>query len=141
MAFYLGVERWRKRGPSRHGVNVHTSILLMLYLLGTAGLGIFWVANQQLPVFDLHYLFGYATIALVIVHLVFNLPIVVRYFKPRKNEGQARIQDRAGRNPGPGFWGARASSPPSCLDPAMVAASSRCTGAPVPSLSGRRWMR
>ena len=30
----------------------------MAYLLCTAGLGLFWVANQQLPVFDWHYLFG-----------------------------------------------------------------------------------
>lgn len=71
---------WRGRMPSRMALNVHTSLLLLAYLLGTAGLGIFWVANQQLPVFDWHYLFGYATLLLVSLHLVFNLPVVVRWF-------------------------------------------------------------
>ncbi len=71
---------WRGRMPSRMALNVHTSLLLLAYLFGTAGLGIFWVANQQLPVFDWHYLFGYATLLLVSLHLVFNLPVVVRWF-------------------------------------------------------------
>lgn len=79
-AAILAVLAWRGRSPARHALNVHTSLLLLAYLLATAGLGIFWVANQQLPVFDWHYLFGYATLALVSVHLVFNLPIVVRWF-------------------------------------------------------------
>lgn len=79
-AVILAVLAWRGRSPARMAINVHTSLLLMAYLLTTAGLGIFWVANQQLPVFDWHYLFGYATLALVAIHLVFNLPIVVRWF-------------------------------------------------------------
>ena len=70
----------RGRAPSRMALNVHLSLLLLAYLLGTAGLGIFWVANQQLPVFDWHYLFGYATLLLVALHLVFNLPVVLRWF-------------------------------------------------------------
>lgn len=68
----------RAKLPPRHVLNMHTSLLLMAYLLVTAGLGIFWVANQQLPVFDLHYLFGYGTLLLVGVHLSFNLPLVLR---------------------------------------------------------------
>lgn len=74
----------RGRMPSRMALNVHISLLLMAYLLGTAGLGIFWVANQQLPVFDWHYLFGYATLLLLALHLVFNLPIVVRWLSRRR---------------------------------------------------------
>ena len=70
---------WRGRTPSRLALNVHISLLLLAYLLGTAGLGIFWVANQQLPVFDWHYLFGYATVLLVSLHLFFNLPVVLRW--------------------------------------------------------------
>ncbi|MDQ2989182.1 MAG: hypothetical protein M3R60_08790, partial [Pseudomonadota bacterium] len=61
----------RGRAPSRQALNVHTSLLLMTYLLATASLGIFWVANQQLPVFDWHYLFGYCTVLLVSLHLYF----------------------------------------------------------------------
>ena len=70
---------WRGRAPSRFALNVHISLLLLAYLLCTAGLGIFWVANQQLPVFDWHYLFGYATVLLVSLHLFFNLPVVLRW--------------------------------------------------------------
>ena len=50
----------------------------------TASLGIFWVANQQLPVFDWHYLFGYATVLLVSLHLAFNFPRVWRFFFARR---------------------------------------------------------
>src|SRR5688572_29753636 len=66
------------RPVSRHLLNVSSSVLLLGYIAATAGLGIFWVANQQLPPFDLHYLFGYGTVALVALHLFFNLPIVFR---------------------------------------------------------------
>jgi hypothetical protein len=62
----------RGRMPSRPALNAWFSLLLMAYLLATAGLGIFWVANQQLPVFDWHYVFGYALLTLVAVHLGFN---------------------------------------------------------------------
>ena len=67
-------------------LNVHTSVLLLAYLLGTAGLGIFWVASQQLPVFDWHYLFDYATLLLVALHLVFNFPIVLRWLDKRRGK-------------------------------------------------------
>ncbi|QYF94577.1 SagB/ThcOx family dehydrogenase [Massilia sp. PAMC28688] len=79
----------RGRAPSRMALNVHISLLLLAYLLGTAGLGIFWVANQQLPVFDWHYLFGYATLFLVGLHLVFNLPLVLRWLGRRGGKAQA----------------------------------------------------
>jgi SagB-type dehydrogenase family enzyme len=78
---YLGVAAARGRLPSRQGVNVQTSLLLMTYLLTTASLGIFWVANQQLPVFDWHYLFGYSTVLLVTIHLCFNLPLALRVLR------------------------------------------------------------
>lgn len=66
------------RRLSRLQLNVASSLLLLAYLGTTAGLGIFWVANQQLPVFDWHYLFGYLTLALLAVHLAFNLRVVWR---------------------------------------------------------------
>lgn len=74
---------WRGKAPSRLALNMHSSLLLMVYLLSTAGLGLFWVANQQLPVFDWHYLFGYATLLLVSLHLFFNLPTAVRWLRRR----------------------------------------------------------
>ncbi|MDB5936278.1 MAG: hypothetical protein JWQ01_3622 [Massilia sp.] len=81
----LAVAAARGRLPARQALNVQTSLLLATYLLATAGLGIFWVANQQLPVFDWHYLFGYCTVLLVTLHLCFNLPLVVRWLRgPRR---------------------------------------------------------
>jgi SagB-type dehydrogenase family enzyme len=65
-----------RRTPTRLALNVLSSLLLLIYLLATAGLGIFWVANQQLPVFDWHYLFGYATLLLLVLHLAFNFRVV-----------------------------------------------------------------
>eukprot|EP01034_Spumella_vulgaris_P033080 gene33080-40824_t len=82
-AAWLAAMRWRGRTPGRLALNVHTSVLLLCYLLSTAGLGIFWVANQQLPVFDWHYLFGYATLLLVFIHLCFNLPLVLNWLRRR----------------------------------------------------------
>lgn len=83
-ALIIAVLALRGRVPGRLALNVHTSLLLLAYLLTTAGLGIFWVANQQLPVFDWHYLFGYATVLLVALHLSFNLPVVLRWFSRPK---------------------------------------------------------
>lgn len=81
------------RRGSRHQLNVAVSLLLLGYLLATAGLGIFWVANQQLPVFDWHYLFGYATLGLVLIHLAFNFRIVWRTLvAPLRRERQATRQ-------------------------------------------------
>ncbi|UGQ46922.1 SagB/ThcOx family dehydrogenase [Massilia endophytica] len=88
----------RRGRLSRHALNIQISLLLMFYLAATAGLGIFWVANQQLPVFDWHYLFGYGTVALLLVHLYFNLPLVwTALRKPRRAESPAKgRRSRAG---------------------------------------------
>ena len=80
----LALAAARGRLPSRQSFNVQTSLLLIAYLLTTAGLGIFWVANQQLPVFDWHYLFGYCTVLLVSIHLWFNFPIAWRWLRGPK---------------------------------------------------------
>lgn len=84
-AFFL----WQalKQAPvPRHLTNVVLSLVLLVYFAATAGLGIFWVARQQLPVFEPHYLFGYAAVLLATLHVTFNAPIVLRTFfgPPRK---------------------------------------------------------
>jgi SagB-type dehydrogenase family enzyme len=56
------------------------ALLLLVYFLITAGLGIFWVARQELPVFDWHYVFGYVTLALVILHVVLNWQAISAFF-------------------------------------------------------------
>ena len=66
---------WRGWAPSRIALNVQTSVLLRVYLLTTVGLDVFRSANQQLPVFDVFYLFVYASLLPVWVHLIFNLPV------------------------------------------------------------------
>jgi SagB-type dehydrogenase family enzyme len=80
----------RGRLPSRLALNVASSLLLLVYLGVTAGLGIFWVANQHLPVFDWHYLFGYATVALLLVHLGFNFRVVWRTLTQRRGRAAPR---------------------------------------------------
>ncbi len=75
----IATQALRRQPLSRHAVNIWSSVLLLAYVLTTAGLGIFWVANQQLPVFDWHYLFGYGTVLLVALHLAFNFRTVWRY--------------------------------------------------------------
>lgn len=75
--YLIGVLLWRRTALSRYDLNVQISLLLMVYLATTASLGIFWVANQQLPVFDWHYLFGYGTVVLLLIHLYFNLPMAL----------------------------------------------------------------
>ena len=77
---YLIVRRLAGRALSRHLTGVVLSLVLLVYFAITAGLGVFWVARQQLPVFEPHYLFGYAAVALVTVHVAWNAPIVFRTF-------------------------------------------------------------
>ena len=96
-AAVLAVQVLRGRAPSRHAINVAASVLLLVYVATTAGLGIFWVANQQLPVFDWHYLFGYGTVLLVSLHLAFNFPGGVALLCAALDDGR---RGDAGRCPG-----------------------------------------
>lgn len=74
---------WRGRLPGRTALNAWSSLLLLAYLGATAGLGIFWVANQHLPVFDWHYVFGYATLLLLALHLVLNIRALWAHLRRR----------------------------------------------------------
>src|SRR5690242_20236069 len=65
----------------RFALNAVFASLLLAYFAITAGLGIFWVANQELPVFDPHYLFGYLTLLLVVIHVVINGPLLARFVR------------------------------------------------------------
>jgi SagB-type dehydrogenase family enzyme len=103
---WLALLGLRRRMPARAALNVWFSLLLLAYLLTTAGLGIFWVANQHLPVFDWHYLFGYATVLLLLVHLVFNFRAVWRHLTRGRLAGVAPPADAARR--GAAVWMAAA---------------------------------
>ncbi|MBI4859923.1 MAG: hypothetical protein HY815_06625, partial [Candidatus Riflebacteria bacterium] len=65
VAVWLAIGRLVGRPPTRAAVGLVTSLLLLAYMLATAGLGLFWVARQELPVFDWHYLVGYCTLVLL----------------------------------------------------------------------------
>ena len=90
-----------RRAPSRHALNIWSSLLLVGYVATTAGLGIFWMANQQLPPFDWHYLFGYTTVLLVALHLAFNFRIAWNHLTRAPNAVRAASAD-SGQNAGPG---------------------------------------
>ncbi|MDP2371666.1 SagB/ThcOx family dehydrogenase [Rhodoferax sp.] len=100
---------WRvRRRPLawRHALNVWSSLLLLAYLATTAALGIFWVANQQLPVFDWHYLFGYMTLALLALHLSLNFGVVWRFLTRGSSTVSARGSTGSTRRLALGAFGA-----------------------------------
>ncbi|MBW8000451.1 MAG: SagB/ThcOx family dehydrogenase [Planctomycetes bacterium] len=81
----------------KRSLNIGFSLLLLVYFLGTAGFGIFWVAQHELPVFDLHYLFGYITLALVVIHLAFNWKSLIAFFTRhpvRQNSAQEKTASK-----------------------------------------------
>lgn len=98
-AAWLAWRAMRGALPSRLAMNIGFSLLLLAYVGTTAGLGIFWVANQQLPVFDWHYLFGYGTVALVTVHLAFNARVLWRWLR-----GPRAAQVAPARSARRGVW-------------------------------------
>jgi SagB-type dehydrogenase family enzyme len=63
----------------RFVLNVAVALILLVYVFITAALGIFWVARMDLPAFDLHYLFGYCVVLLLVVHLSFQLRILATF--------------------------------------------------------------
>lgn len=70
-----------RRPVARQTLNVVVAIYLLAYLLTTAALGLFWVARMDLPVFDLHYLFGYCLLVLTAWHLWFQAPLLSAFFR------------------------------------------------------------
>lgn len=81
---WVGWRALRGRPVRRFALNAIVGIALLLYFVVTAALGVFWVANQELPVFDPHYLFGYLTVVLVAVHVAINAPLLMRFARRRK---------------------------------------------------------
>lgn len=75
--------RLRGRPWGRHTTNVALALLLLVYFLATFGLGLFWVSKQELPVFDLHYTFGYVTVLLVVAHVIYNWKSIALFFRRR----------------------------------------------------------
>jgi SagB-type dehydrogenase family enzyme len=74
------------RRPTKFGFKVSFSLLLLLYFLAVVGTGIFWVAAQELPVFDWHYLPGYILLLLTLAHVAMHwrsVSALLRHGAPR----------------------------------------------------------
>lgn len=65
------------RPVAKADLRAAVGLLTALYLLATAGLGLFWVARMELPVFDWHYLVGYALLLAAFWHLWLELPLLL----------------------------------------------------------------
>ena len=72
-----------RRRPTRFEVSVGLSILLLVYFLAVVGTGIFWVAAQELPVFDWHYLPGYLLLLTALAHVVLHWNSVATFIRRR----------------------------------------------------------
>jgi SagB-type dehydrogenase family enzyme len=72
----------RKR-PSRFEVSVGLSVLLLLYFLTSVSTGIFWVAAQELPIFDWHYIPGYILLMVGLAHVVLHWNSVALFLRKR----------------------------------------------------------
>jgi SagB-type dehydrogenase family enzyme len=71
-AAWLSARALGHRPPQRLAITIGLSVLTLVYFLGVVGTGIFWVAAQELPVFDWHYLTGYLLLALTATHVVLH---------------------------------------------------------------------
>ncbi len=60
------------RRPTRFVVTTSLSLLLLVYLVTVVGTGVFWVAAQELPVIDWHYLPGYVLALLAAAHVALH---------------------------------------------------------------------
>ncbi|MCP4218226.1 MAG: SagB/ThcOx family dehydrogenase, partial [bacterium] len=82
--FLLGLLRRKK--PTRFALNNVLSLVLLAYFLAVTGTGIFWVAVQELPVFDWHYLPGYILLILGLLHVALhwkNVSLFLRRGAPK----------------------------------------------------------
>ena len=81
--FWLLVRLALRRRPSRFEVSTGLSILLLFYFLLVVGTGMFWVAAQELPVFDWHYLAGYILLLVSLAHVVLHWHAILLFLRRR----------------------------------------------------------
>ncbi len=127
----VAVLTWRGRLPTRPVLNAAFSLLLMVYLLVTAGLSIYWVAHQHLPVFDWHCVFGYAMLVLLAVHLAFNFRVLWNTLARRRSRalGAPPGTPRTCASPPRRQWPQRWASPTPSTAPRLGVG--RCSGPPT----------
>lgn len=87
----------RGRKVARARLTVGLSLLVLVYFLTVVGTGIFWVAAQELPVFDWHYLPGYILALLTLTHVVLhwhNVTLFLRRSAPAAMVEPGRVRFR-----------------------------------------------
>jgi hypothetical protein len=82
------------RRPSRFSLKTSLSLLLLFYFLAVTGTGIFWVATQHLPPFDLHYLIGYFFLALGLAHVAINWRTIATFVR---GKAPSAVKEPGGR--------------------------------------------
>jgi SagB-type dehydrogenase family enzyme len=90
LALFVLVRALFGRPLSRFSLNVVVALFLLVYLTATASLGVFWVARMDLPVFDWHYLFGYAVILLASAHVALQLPVLAAFVRRAFGKGERK---------------------------------------------------
>ncbi|HET8542787.1 MAG TPA: SagB/ThcOx family dehydrogenase [Anaeromyxobacter sp.] len=78
---WLAARALGRAPPARSTVTIGLSVVTLLYFLGVVGTGVFWVAAQELPVFDWHYLTGYVLLALAGTHVVLHWRNVAAFLR------------------------------------------------------------
>ncbi len=82
-AAWLAARALGRRPPARVAITVGLSVVTLAYFLAVVATGIFWVAAQELPVFDWHYLTGYILLALTATHVVLHWKNVAAFLRRR----------------------------------------------------------
>jgi len=80
-AAWLAARALGRRPPARIAITIGLSVVTLLYFLGVVATGIFWVAAQELPVFDWHYLTGYVLLVLTATHVVLHWRNVAAFLR------------------------------------------------------------
>ncbi len=92
---WLGLRTALGNRPSRFVATTVFSLVLLLYFLVVVGTGIFWVAAQELPVFDWHYLPGYILLIMTLVHVVLHWSSITALL--RRSAPQAIVEHGGAR--------------------------------------------
>lgn len=78
---WLGIHLAKRSILNRSTATTAFSLVVLAYFLAVVGTGIFWVATQDLPIFDWHYLPGYLLLTVTLVHVALHWRNVVSLLK------------------------------------------------------------
>ncbi|MBI2568083.1 MAG: SagB/ThcOx family dehydrogenase [Candidatus Schekmanbacteria bacterium] len=81
LLLWFASQRLRGRPIRRSDITTALSLVLLAYFLVVVGTGIFWVAAQELPIFDWHYLAGYFLLLLTVAHVALHWRSLSVFFR------------------------------------------------------------